>query len=387
MARAVLADHVLFRECLFYLRKDLHEKNKRFPDNTSKQTFSCVCTTFHITKEWNLGEFSLTPSYDIHLPSAKKSLVSFIRNPNWINGSAFEHPLLFGEVLSCLISFISLLPTKSPRDSHYLDLKSLNEVKNSCLEDIAFTLPFIWAGTGAHKSRLEDDDEDKIIEELNELILILNSVEEKWYVFSLEVIRLVHLSLLVKRDDFGLAYLLLVSAIEAVAQKAISRNSVKESHQNEKEWEEKAVEDEKFKELLVEYKKSRGNNEYLSKRFTKFILKFCPPSDWEKIVPSRYDFFDREWNNFMQGSQHPSLMQIEEIEEILIKAYKYRSSFVHSAAQPPHQHPEASMNKFFEVIQNFNSETYETQISPTYELMLGIAKTSIIKWLRTKAKK
>ncbi|MFX8016053.1 hypothetical protein ABTK76_19300, partial [Acinetobacter baumannii] len=92
-----------------------------------------------------------------------------------------------------------------------------------------------------------------------------------------------------------------------------------------------AVEDEKFKELLVEYKKSRGNNEYLSKRFTKFILKFCPPSDWEKIVPSRYDFFDREWNNFMQGSQHPSLMQIEEIEEILIKAYKYRSSFVHSA--------------------------------------------------------
>lgn len=45
------------------------------------------------------------------------------------------------------------------------------------------------------------------------------------------------------------------------------------------------------------------------------------------------------------------------------------------------------MNKFFEVIQNFNSETYETQISPTYELMLGIAKTSIIKWLRTKAKK
>lgn len=387
MARAVLGDHVLFRECMFYLRKDLYLEKQRFLESTDKRTFSCISTTFHITKIWDLGDFSISPSHEIMLPAARKSLISFIENPVWITKAGFEHPLLFGEVLSCLISFVSLLPVKSPRDSHQLDIQSLDSIPNSCVEDVALTLPFIWAGTGAHKSRLTEDEEDKLIDELRELIFTLNNIEEKWYSYGLEVIRLVHLSILVKRDDFGLAYLLLVSAIEAIAQKAIKRDSVKETHPKEKEWNEIASNNDEFKEVLKAYKDIRGRNEYLSKRFTEFILKFCPPDEWEDIVVSEYDSLDREWSDFMQGSQHPSLMEVEEIKDILSKAYDYRSRFVHNGTQPPHKYPNNPLNKFFEVIQNYDSYPYETQISPNYELMLAIAKHSIIKWLKTKVRK
>lgn len=390
MARAVLSDHVLFRECMFYLREDLHLQTHRISTSPVRKTFSCICTTFHITKTWDLGDFSINPPYEVQFPSAKKSLISFVNNPNWIINEGFVHPLLFGEVLSCLISFITLLPVKSPRDSHSLSgMEDLDSISSSCLNDIALTLPFIWAGTGAHQSRLTVEQEDNFIEELKELIFLLKNVEEKLYSFSLEVIRLIHLSILVRRDDFGLAYLLLVSAIEAVAQKAVKRDSVKVSDPKEKEWTEiarnKGVLNEEFKELLGLYKDARGKNQYLSKRYTKFIMDFCPPQDWEDIVVSRYSNFDREWNDFMQGSKHPSVMETEEVESILNKAYNYRSRFVHSATQPPHEAPQASMNKFFEVIRNFDSNSHELQISPTYELMLAIAKHSIMKWLRTKS--
>lgn len=389
LARAVLSDHVLFRECMFYLREDLHSRKYRAPTNPNEKTFSCICTTFHITKIWDLGDFSIKPSHEVRFPSAKKSLISFINNPAWINDEGFIHPLLFGEVLSCLISFITLLPVKSPRDSVSLSRENIDSISSGCIDDVALTLPFIWAGTGAHNSKLTIEKEDKFIEELKELILLLNNVEENIYSFSLEVIRLIHLSILVRRDDFGLAYLLLVSAIESVAQKAIKRDSVKELHPKEREWakiakNEGAFNDE-FKELLSLYKDARGKNQYLSKRYTKFIMDFCPPHDWEDIVDSRYKDSDREWNDFMQGSKHPSLMQTEEIEEILNKAYNYRSRFVHSATQPPHQSPIASSNKFFEIIRSYKNGLDESQISPTYELMLAIAKRSIMEWLKTKS--
>lgn len=387
MARAVLADHILFRECMFYLREDLFLNKQRFSTQTDEKTFSCVCTTFRITKTWDLGDFLINPSYQVRLPSAKESLISFIENPTWISKQGFVHPLLFGEVLSCLISFVSLSPVKSPRDSYYLNMKSEDSISNDCINDMALTLPFLSAGPGAHKSYLTDEEEDKFIEELKELVFILKNIDEKLYSFSLEVIRLIHLSILVKRDDFGLSYLLLVSAIESVAQKAIKRKCVKEVHPKEKEWSEIAKSDDEFKEVFEAYKDMRGKNEYLSKRFTQFILKFCPPEEWDNIVVSKYDFHNEEWNDFMKESQHPTLMTTEEIQDILDKAYNYRSRFVHSGAQPPHLYPEPMSNKFFEVIQNYDSDSYETQISPSYDLMLAIAKHSIMKWLKTKVKK
>ncbi|WP_426243817.1 hypothetical protein [Psychrobacter sp. TWP2-1-2] len=382
MSRAVLSDHVLFRECIFYLREDLYLQTQRGSTSKDKKTFSCICTTFFITKEWDLGSFSINPSNKVNLAFRRASLISVINNPSWIT-EGFEHPLLFGEILSCLVSFISLLAVKSPRD---VELDSSDPIQES-FSEIALTLPFVSAGTGAHQTKLTIEQEDKLIEELKELVSTLNNIEKKDYLFSIQVIRLIHLSILVKRDDFGLAYSLLVFAIEAVAQEAISRKVFREQHPKEKEWGEKAKNDDDFKELLRVYKDSRGKDKYLSKRFTRFIIKFCPPDTWEEIVDSKDHFSDGEWNNHMKGTEHPSKMKTEEIEDILNKVYDYRSRFVHSGTQPPHQFPESSFNKFFETTQIFDGDLHATQINPTYELMLAIAKHSIINWLRTKVKK
>lgn len=300
MSRAVLADHVLFNECVYYLREDLHKKNQGHIFDKEKQTFSCLSTTFHITKPWIFEKFTIYPSVEVILPAAKKSLLNFVKNPSWVNEAAFDHPHLFGEALSALISFVTLRSVKSPRDGYGLRIESLENIPSHCLEEMAFTLPFLCAGPGAHDSRLEEATEDQFIKEIQELISNLEKIDENLYVFALEVIRLVQLSILVKRDDFGLAYLLLISAIEAVSQKAIKRKSKK--HEKEKEWEKLARSNPLFKELLVEYKDIRGRDKYLSDRFIEFIVTYSPSEEWENIVKSRYAFMDREWNDFMQRS-------------------------------------------------------------------------------------
>ena len=100
---------------------------------------------------------------------------------------------------------------------------------------------------------------------LSALITRLHSVSYKTYVILMQAIRLVHLSLLNKRDDFGLAYLLLVSAIESVAQQAVKRDSVRKTHPSEEVWKLKAREDPVFDELLGAYRELRGQNQYLLK--------------------------------------------------------------------------------------------------------------------------
>ncbi len=38
-----------------------------------------------------------------------------------------------------------------------------------------------------------------------------------------------------------------------------------------------------FDQIYKAYKEERGKNEYLGKRFVEFILKYCPPDEWEKL--------------------------------------------------------------------------------------------------------
>lgn len=377
----MLSDHVLFRECIFYLREDFHTQHRGYVINAEKQTFSCLSTTFYITKAWEFEDFSIHPSYRVDFSGNKRSLLSFISNPLWVKDAAFDHPHLFGEVLSSLISFVTLRPVKSPRDMFSLRFESLDNIPSECIEDLALTLPFVGVGTGAHDSSFEKDEEDQFINEIQDLISILKTLEEDVYVFSLEVIRLIHLSILIKRDDFGLAYLLIISAIEAVAQKTKKQKSKK--HDKEAEWEEKALTDESFKELLGAYKEIRGKDT-LTDQFIRFISKYCPVEHWDNIVASRY--------SGGQLGRNLSAMTPKEIEEILRNAYDHRSRFIHGGEQPPHKSPEGSLSKFFEaedICTLFGLDPdldAKSKLSPTYELMLGIAKSSIFNWLKEKAK-
>ncbi|AOA58289.1 hypothetical protein [Acinetobacter larvae] len=388
MPRFVLADHVLFEECLYYLRSDLYNKNQEFQFGEKQPSFSCISTTFEISKPWKLADFTIQPSISISLPASYKSLFSFLENPNWILNKLSTQPHLFGEILSTLVSFVTLTPVKSPRNGYGLEFNDINNIPQHCIDEVALTLPFLAAGPGAHISLLKTDEEDCFILELNELIENLKTISEKNYVIFLQSIRLLQLSLVFKRDDFGLAYLLLISAIEAVAQN--NKNSLKverniDTRLKESHWQELTKGDPSLEELFAEYKRIRHANDKkaLTDIFTDFIFEFAPPEIWENIVISRYD-----WNEYPYDSSsefHPSKMQKNDLISIIKKTYAYRSGFVHAGKQPPHTDPQSIYNKFFETIQfsETQDKTIEKLVTPTYELMLGIAKTSISQWLLT----
>lgn len=62
------------------------------------------------------------------------------------------------------------------------------------------------------------------------LIGHLLRIEYKKFLVNMRIVRLVQLSLNNRRDDFGLAYYLVVSAIEAAAQAATNKKKFVQRH-------------------------------------------------------------------------------------------------------------------------------------------------------------
>jgi len=206
----------------------------------------------------------------------------------------------------------------------------------------------------------------------------------------MQAIRLVHLSHANKRDDFGLAYLLAVSAIEAVAQKAIDKKALAKKHPMEPEWSKRAKGDPEFGELLAVYKEARNKNQYLKERFVEFINTFAPAAAWEAMVPHPFqDLVDsspgmpldhlvkKQW-----FEKYPADLSNEQITQITSGLYTHRSCFVHRREQPPHQSP-TSMNRFFQEHREYNEGSIKESLLPNYELLVGIAQHSITGWLAT----
>ncbi|HAV5515015.1 TPA: hypothetical protein JI118_13170 [Acinetobacter baumannii] len=399
MARPVLADEILFKECIPYLREDLYNKKQRILDINNHQTYSCISTTFEISKPWIFDDFTIHPSNIIHFPIARKSILNFVENPKWIESHSIHPPHLFGEVLSSIVSFITLKPVKSPRgdDLTVFSITSIQEIPEIIIKTLSFTMTFIGSGPGYINSDLGEEQEEIYISEIKDLLKLLKALKENDYIFILEVLRLIQLSILSKRDDLGEAYLLLISALEAVSQKAIKRKSIK--HPKEVIWTEKAKNDEIFKELLDEYKDIRGRDKYLADRFVDFILKYSPVDEWDEIIDDRDKFGHRIWHGDLKTIP-PRDMDQDELRKILNNAYQYRSKFVHQGTQPPHSYNALNSNKFFEV--SFSEDcpidirflsdvpltsSEHVEISPKYEFMLGLAKKAILNWLKDKFKK
>lgn len=399
MVRPVLADEILFKECIFYLREDLYKKKQGNVSEDNQQTYSCISTTFLITKPWVFEDFTIHPSKVTNFPYARQAILNFVENPKWIERFSIYPPQLFGEALSSIISFITLRSVKSPRgdDLRVLKIISIENIPEDLRTRLSFTLTFLHAGPGCIHTYLGQEKEEKYISEIKALLKILKELKESDYNFVLEVLRLIQLSILSKRDDLGEAYLLLISALEAVSQKAVKRKTIK--HPKESIWEEKAKDDELFKELLTEYKDIRGRDKYLGDRFVDFLLKYSPVSCWDEIIEDR-DEYGFQISHGDLRIQHPRDMNQDELRNILKNAYRYRSEFVHQGAQPPHSYNTSNSNKFFEA--SFSEEcpidvrfhsggplisSEYVEISPKYEFMLGLAKHAILNWLNFKLKR
>ena len=264
MSRAVTADHVLFNECISAFRPN-GKQHLRFGDGPS---CSYLLTSFHLTEKWQLPNCTIYPSVRVHLPGANSAFICKVQNPDWCDT---HNSHLYGVALSSIVTFASGRPCKSTRDDYLCRGENLTE---SDALQISLVHPILTAGPGCMHTSLAAITLQKYQEELADLITSLHELPYSIYVILMQAIRLVHLSLLTKRDDFGLAYLLVISAIESVAQCAIKRKDVKQNHPNEAAWSKRAQEDQDFSNLLSAYKDARGKNQYLSERYPESVTSW-----------------------------------------------------------------------------------------------------------------
>ncbi|MGE8149814.1 hypothetical protein ACQKP5_01005 [Pseudomonas vancouverensis] len=384
MSRAVTADHILFDECIDAFRRS--DKYHGPIDESSSQSFILTC--FHVPDVWPLPNTNIHPSIKVSLTNNLSAFICRVDNPPWVD---YGNSHLYGIALSAIISFVTGKPCHSTRDDY---LCRRLELEDQDLIELSVRHPVLVTGPGAISEDLPQVKLDEYQSAISSLISTLYSLPYKKYLELMQAIRLVHLSLLNKREDFGLSYLLLVSAIESIAQQAIKRESVKQPHEMEREWKKKAKTDPEFLALFSAYKELTGMNSYLKERYVKFITTFAPSDIWEEIIPhpmqhhadrirSAFPLHDPDHLTKQKFHEaYPHDLPPEMLKKVLEDSYKHRSCFIHRGEQPPHREP-TSYNHFFQQTHSFENNTFKMIMLPNYELLLGIAQHSISKWAKS----
>ncbi|WP_218924516.1 hypothetical protein [Bacillus cereus] len=380
--RAVTGDHIIFRECIEAFR----------PENSlinieEKQLMGYLLLDFRLNQELDFEQFTIKPSIEVCHNGAYSSFVT----PVVLKRThEFNAPHLFVNALSAIISFVFGRPVKAPRDGYLVREKELDE---NLLYEIAIQHPILTAGPGAHSTRIHKNELSELYNELEKVITFLYDVPFKKYIEFMQSIRLVHLAFLNQREDFALGYYLLVSAIEPFLQKAIKDREVIVKHPLVEEWKSIAKDNKSINELFNEYKRISSMNKYIGKRFVEFIMKYCPPSQWDKLKHPNEEhalhfaelngekgdwMTQKKWNEI-----YPEDLTEEKIRNILSDAYKHRSQFTHQGKNPPHKDPNSN-NRYFEkatiIKQDIPFDRYEV-ILPNFRLMSFIAKNSILNYL------
>lgn len=378
MSRAVTADHVLFDECIDAFRRLEPQKTSIF----NAASTSYVLAGFELPEPWMLPHCLLHPSQRVHLPGPNAAFICRVDNPEWV-GTHNSH--LYGIALSAIMSFTTGKLCKSTRSDYFGRSENL---RDDDLFQLALIHPVLFAGPGANHIVLAAAKMQEHQESISELMTRLYSVPYKKYLQLMQAIRLVHLSLQNRRDDFGLAYFLIVAAIESVAQHATKEG--KKKHPSEKVWEMKAKDDPAFADLLAAYKKLSSHDKRLKERYIELIFKFAPIESWDELVPHpRQDLVDQiketDPNHTIDhvlskhwSDKYPSELTPEQIHKILGDSYTHRSCFVHRGEQPPHK--QTSYNRFFEEKYDFNGEILTKSLLPKYELLFRVAQRSIAGW-------
>ncbi|MFF5400938.1 hypothetical protein ACFY5J_27050 [Peribacillus butanolivorans] len=388
MSRAVSGDHVLFEECIPMFRP---EKIKVYEEGND--LYGYLLLDFELTESLHFEYFIIESTKVVILPGEYKAFISRVKLPKWFE---WEHDsYLFTIGLASVISFVSGRPVKSPRDGY----TSSEELDQQTLSELAIKFPIISSGTGTHDIRLSNDSHSKLKENLHEIMILLYSVPYELYKTVMQSIRLVHLAHLNKREDFGLGYYLLVSAVEPIATEAIKRKKVAGKNQLKKEWKEIAKTDEVFRDLLEKYQNELSKNRYIGTRFVEFIMNYCPPTQWFDLKHPRENLMEYigEISGRSQDSNikkkwyeiYPDDLSDVEIRAILSDVYVHRSKFTHEGKNPPHRRPNSS-NRFFdkEFIDEYvdGEYRYNEIVLPNFQLISFIANRSILNFLKEKAK-
>ncbi|MHB8077251.1 hypothetical protein [Desulfosporosinus fructosivorans] len=385
--RAVTADHVMFKECIWAFRP-----NATINNETCRQAdlTGYLLMDFELKKEISLGEIKVLPTIRIDFPAGPyAAFIAPVVLPPWVKR---HNAHLFTLALSAIFSFASGRPIRSTRDGYVIG----RDITGSTLQQLAIQFPVLIAGPGCHDWNLSFETTSQYENQLKDTFSVLQALPYEDYVRFMQAIRLVNLAHLNKREDFALAYFLLISSIETIAQIAIKRKKVVEKHPQEEQWSKESKSNMDFRELFKAYKEERGKNQYLGKRFVTFILEYSTPETWGQLEHHRSNLVSylseitgdshhghliaKSWNEI-----YPEDMSQSQIINILKDAYKHRSKFTHEGQSPPHKNPE-SYNRFFDVETEVDLENFRLKdiVLPNYSLMSYLAQTSLLSYIRTK---
>lgn len=390
MSRAVTADHVMFNECISVFRPEKLEINIE-----KKELVGYLLLDFSLQTQLEFAYFSIKPTIEVQMPGAYAAFIAPVILPKWFELNHNEH--LFTIALSAVVSFITGRSIKAPRDGYTSGSQQLDE---NTVHELAIQHPILAAGPGSHDTRISLATTAEIKSQLEEAIQLLFNLPYDLYITLMQSIRLIHLAHINKREEFGLGYYLLVSAIEPIATLAIKRKIVAPQHDLLQQWKISAKTDLLFNQLFTEYKQELGKNKYIGKRFVEFVMKYCPPSQWQELEhPSENinsyikeftaEFHDWSWTTKKQWYEiYPEDLTEDQIRGMLIDCYNYRSKFTHEGKSPPYRTPD-SHNRFFdkETIVDYDEKTEELKsiydvVLPNFRLISFIAKKSILNYFK-----
>ncbi len=380
--RAVSGDRVIFKECILSFRpdKDIGDLKNEIVNKNS----GYLLLDFNLNVDLNFGFFQIKRSLEVGLPGPRSAFISPVILPDWVE-EFYSHTFTLG--LASVLSFVWNRPVKAPRDGYMNGRTNISEFE---LEQLAILHPILTAGPGYSATRLSTATINEMHSNSKKIITKLFQLPYETYTEVMQSIRLIQLAYLNERDDFGLSYYLLISAIESIAVKAVKRKKTDVKHPKENLWKEMGEKDPEVKELLKLYKEAR-DSKGLAKRFVNFILEFCPIDEWnemehpmqstlsyiEEITGEKNDFWLKK--NFYEI--YPEDLTADEINAVLMDLYKNRSAFTHEGKNPPHNDPYGP-EKYFERQGFINDEyLYESRVMINYKLMCFITNRSISNYI------
>jgi len=262
---------------------------------------------------------------------------------------------LVGEAVAAILSFSLRRRIKAYRRSI-----TPSEVEQGRLpEEIFIYLSSISVGPERSLQQpLTLEEQKKRFSTLKFIYDKLMRMKKDDYLATIRGLHLYQLALLTYREDVGLAYTLLVAAIETMAQQFIKKSNLDISFDDlsdAKGWLKFFDEEHLSDELREKIKKKLIKKEgFLSLIFRQFIIDNLPESFWtapdsrarefdeyindlrsryfsEEHLKENLDHFERYWWLYDPRRR----ITKEELEEVLKNIYKLRSKFAHLGESPP----------------------------------------------------
>jgi hypothetical protein len=378
-----MGDHIIFEECIASMFNYLSGTSRCGPD--AKIRRGCVLLDFRLKTTLVFCDIRVLPSVEIQLKGPYRAFVSPIEFGRL---DPFFDGVRESIAVSTVLAFATQHVVRAPRGFLFTSRERASQ-----LDEIAIHFPVLTAGPGCNVYELEESREGKFSQDFEKTFGALQQASSSDFAFILRVLRLLQLANENLRSDFSLAYALLVASIESVAQKAVSRKHLRETHPSEEKWQERSRSDPEFSELYRAYKEQRGRNQYLKARFVEFVMEYCPIGKWSDLEHPASELAEylesvtgRQQDNWIMDTPwyeaRPEGLTDEQARAILAEVYGYRSMFIHQGAPPPNRDP-ASSNHFFELIHEVapNGTDIRSVVVPSFRLLQFIGRRAIGEYL------